>query len=172
MLKLPLLSYVLLVVAGTLRAEANTGSPICQTDLRLANITGPSADRSGMPHRFRFALYANLSEFRTPEISQRGSPPPEPPVAFRSCPLRPHPYWWERGRTSSTQRASPTLAQYEHAIIPAENPPNARPRGRYKRQFVHPNERSDSRLQSWRKDLEWRGAAAERRLGGPRYNTV
>src|SRR5215212_11876916 len=32
MSKLPLLSYVLLVVAGTLRAEANTGSPIRQTD--------------------------------------------------------------------------------------------------------------------------------------------
>src|SRR5215207_9245989 len=31
MLKLPLLSYLLLVVAGTLR-EANTGSPIRQTD--------------------------------------------------------------------------------------------------------------------------------------------
>jgi hypothetical protein len=56
------------------------------------------------------------------------------------CPLRPHPYWWERGRTSSTQRTSP--AQCEHAMIPAENPPNVRQRGRYNRQFVRPNERS------------------------------
>src|SRR5215211_2404094 len=56
------------------------------------------------------------------------------------CPLRPHPYWWQRGRTSSTQRTSP--AQCEHAMIPAENPPNVRQRGRYNRQFVRPNERS------------------------------
>jgi len=34
MLKRPLLSYLLLVVAGTLRAEANTGAPIRQTDPR------------------------------------------------------------------------------------------------------------------------------------------
>jgi hypothetical protein len=34
MLKLLFLSYLLLVVAGTLRAEANTGSPIRQTDSR------------------------------------------------------------------------------------------------------------------------------------------
>jgi hypothetical protein len=30
-----LLSYLLLVITGTLRAEANTGSSICQTDPNL-----------------------------------------------------------------------------------------------------------------------------------------
>ena len=39
MLKVPLLSYLLLVVAGTLR-EANTGSPIRQTDPRGARSLG------------------------------------------------------------------------------------------------------------------------------------
>ena len=47
------------------------------------------------------------------------------------CPLRPHPYGGERGRTSSTRPTSPTLEQHKHAIIPAENPPNERLRGRY-----------------------------------------
>jgi hypothetical protein len=32
MLRQLLLSYLLLVIAGTLRAEANTGSPVRQTD--------------------------------------------------------------------------------------------------------------------------------------------
>ena len=41
-----------------------------------------------MPHRLTFALYATPSEFRTPEISQRGSPPFAHPVAFR-CPPPP-----------------------------------------------------------------------------------
>src|SRR5829696_6685559 len=38
---------------------------------------------------FRHASYANPSELRTPEISQRGSPPPVAPVAFRSLPPPP-----------------------------------------------------------------------------------
>src|SRR5215217_7695218 len=69
----PLLSYLLLVIAGTLRTEANTGSPVRQTDPRLANITSPSPERSSVPHRFRHALYAYPSMFRISEISQRGS---------------------------------------------------------------------------------------------------
>ena len=40
------------------------------------NIKGPSSDKSGVPHRARYASYANPSMFRTPEISQRGSPSP------------------------------------------------------------------------------------------------
>src|SRR5215212_8039011 len=43
---------------------------------RLANITGQSSEESGVPHQPRLASYANLSELRTPEISQRGSPSP------------------------------------------------------------------------------------------------
>jgi len=39
---------------------------------RLANFADPSSDRNGVPHLSRFALYANPSEFQTPEISQRG----------------------------------------------------------------------------------------------------
>jgi len=54
---------------------------------RLANITGPSSDRSGASHRFRFASYANSGELRTSEISQRGSQLPVSPVAFRPPPL-------------------------------------------------------------------------------------
>jgi hypothetical protein len=55
------------------------------------NITGPSSDRSGGPQQPRYASYANPSEFRTSEISQRGSPLPAPPVAFRSLPPPPAP---------------------------------------------------------------------------------
>src|SRR5829696_10425310 len=42
--------------------------------------------RSSASSGCRHASYANLSELRTPEISQRGSPPFAPPVAFRSLP--------------------------------------------------------------------------------------
>jgi hypothetical protein len=61
-------------------------SAACPTKTRLANIRGPSSEESGTPHRFRFASYANPSEFRTSEISQRGSPPSATPVAYRCSP--------------------------------------------------------------------------------------
>jgi hypothetical protein len=54
-------------------------------------ITGPSSAESGVRHRLRFASYANASELRASEISQRGSPLPAPPVAFRSLPRPPQP---------------------------------------------------------------------------------
>jgi hypothetical protein len=70
---------------------------------RLANITGPpcrvSHEDQAREHYgsiilrqmqrssgFRHASYANPSRFRTPEISQRGSPPLAPPVALESLP--------------------------------------------------------------------------------------
>jgi hypothetical protein len=61
----------------------------CPTRTGFANIMGSSSGESGAPHRFRFASYANASVFRTPEVSQRGSPLHAPPVAFRSLPLCP-----------------------------------------------------------------------------------
>jgi hypothetical protein len=87
-----------------------------------------------------------LGEVQTPKFWSEGRRL-RPRSRSGPRPLRPHPYEWERGRTSSSQRTSPTLR--EHAMITAENPPNARPRGRYKRQlrqFFRPNECSDSRL--------------------------
>jgi hypothetical protein len=60
----------------------------CPARTRLANITGPASDRSGVPHRFRYASYANPRGFRIPEIWQRG-PPPAPPVELRSLPPPP-----------------------------------------------------------------------------------
>src|SRR5215212_1855745 len=41
---------------------------------RLANIIGPSFDRSDVPHRFRYASYANPREFRTQKIRSEGRP--------------------------------------------------------------------------------------------------
>ena len=61
----------------------------CHTRPRLANMTRPSSDRGGVPHRFRLTSYANPSEFRTREISQRGSQPSVVPVAFQSPPPLP-----------------------------------------------------------------------------------
>ena len=62
----------------------------CSTRATLANITGPSSDRSSVSSGFRYASYANPGEFRIPEISQRGSQPSVAPVALRSLPLRPY----------------------------------------------------------------------------------
>jgi hypothetical protein len=44
----------------------------CPSRTRLANITGPSSEESGVPHRSRLASYANPSEFRTPAIFSGG----------------------------------------------------------------------------------------------------
>jgi len=52
------------------------------TSTRLANIMGRSSDGSGVPSDSELASYANPSGFRNPEIWQRGSRPPEPPVAY------------------------------------------------------------------------------------------
>jgi len=54
--------------------------------IRLANATGISSDRSSAAFEFEYANDAKPSEFRTPEISQRGSPPYAPPLAFRPLP--------------------------------------------------------------------------------------
>jgi hypothetical protein len=70
-----------------------------------------------------------------PEFRSEGRRRLRPRSRIGACP-RPHLYGWERGRTSSTQ--------HEHAVIPMENPPNGRLPGRYKRQFVRPNERGDA----------------------------
>src|SRR5215210_5912654 len=53
MLRQPVLSYLLLVVAGTLRAEANTGSPIRQTDPSPSRLSrrNPSAGYLSFTHR-------------------------------------------------------------------------------------------------------------------------
>jgi hypothetical protein len=55
-------------------------------------------------------------------------------------------------------------------MIPAENPPNGRRRGRYKHPVPDINVREYSRLQTWRKGLERRGAATER-LGVAGHDT-
>jgi hypothetical protein len=81
----------------------------CSTRATLANITGPSSDRSSVSSGFRYASYANPGEFRISEISQRGSQPSVAPVALRSLPLRPYLYGWEprsRSRTSARGVAS------------------------------------------------------------------
>ncbi len=66
-----------------------------------------------------------LVSFEPPKIRGEGRRRLRPRSRSGPCPLRPHLYGCKRGRTNSAQR--------EHAIIPAENPLNARPRGRYKR---------------------------------------
>jgi hypothetical protein len=79
---------------GELMASRNslrTRCAECPTRSRLANIAGPSSDKGGVPHRFGIAYHANTSEFRTPDISQRGSPPFASPVALRSLPPPPTP---------------------------------------------------------------------------------
>jgi GNAT superfamily N-acetyltransferase len=52
MLRQLLLSYLLLVVAGTLRAEANTGSLIHQTEPRLPRLGRPGPPAFSRPGRF------------------------------------------------------------------------------------------------------------------------
>jgi hypothetical protein len=65
---------MLLVVAGTLRAEANTGSPVRQTDPRLANITGPSSERSGVPIGSELHTMQSLASFEPPKFGSEGRP--------------------------------------------------------------------------------------------------
>ena len=61
-----------------------------QSTDRLANITGPSSDKSGVPHRFRCALYANRREFRIQKFGSEGRPAREgaSPEGARPCPQR------------------------------------------------------------------------------------
>jgi hypothetical protein len=59
----------------------------CQVnDRNEVNVSERNCKRSDVPTEFCFALYANPSEFRTSEISQRGSQPSVAPVALRSLP--------------------------------------------------------------------------------------
>jgi hypothetical protein len=54
-----------------------------------ANVTGPLSEASGVTSESRFAYNAKIRGFENSAISQRGSPPPAPPVAFRSLPRPP-----------------------------------------------------------------------------------
>jgi hypothetical protein len=64
----------------------------CQVnDRNEVNVSERCCKRSDVPTEVCFALYANLREFRTSEISQRGLQPSLGPVAFRSLPPPPAP---------------------------------------------------------------------------------
>jgi hypothetical protein len=68
-----------------------------------------------------------LAGFEPPKFRSEGHHRLRPRSRSGPCPLRPHLYGYERGRTSSTQRTSP--AQHEQAMRPTGNPPNARREG-------------------------------------------
>ena len=76
-----------------------------------------------------------------------------------------------RSHSGPCPREAAEAAQHDHAMIPAEEPPNGRPRGRYKHPVPDTNVRDNLRLQTWRKGLARRGAVTER-LSVPRYNPV
>jgi len=58
---------------------------------RLADITGPSSEASGTPHRFRIAYYASANEFESPKFRSGGRPAREGALrkGARPCPQRP-----------------------------------------------------------------------------------
>src|SRR5215203_5534397 len=100
MLRRPLLSYLLLLVAGTLRAEANIGAPIRQTDPRRLTPTP----------RYPSVLYQDAATKRRGRVA---SSPLLPSSVRRSALAGPsHPAAWQRRllgslrhRTSSYRNA-------------------------------------------------------------------
>ena len=98
---------------------------------RFRSSSGPATPvnrlRSLWPQllsEFRSALYANPGGFRNPEISQRGSQPPAPPVAFR-CPSPAQSRTKQRcsRRTPSGKRSlatPPVPTRPAHACLPFE----------------------------------------------------
>ena len=58
---------------------------------RASEGYGPLSEASGVTSESRFAYDAKISGFENSAISQRGSPPPAPPVAFWSLPRPPQP---------------------------------------------------------------------------------